>query len=381
VNRFTARRARASDDGVVERFDTISRQKMTARARAHSDSDYARRSIAKITGVGRRGTAYRSARLMPVAISLALAFTGTVVSPAFALLRTGVVLPGTTVLIQTDPCLPQPQVTSFTADSLNVALGQTTTLQWTVQVPDGCPYRVYLEGPGVVQTVGLEGTMQVSPLANTVYAVQVYFGPGLATSPLELTPSNSATVSVGVALPPLVEIKGNTGEWKALLVQALGTPGTAVRLARDVDMDLSGFENIAVAHGVSLTSDHELEPLALASSVVSTTGDLTQSIGALTTETQSTASTSVAARLSPTLEGARPTASWRGGLELGPRLYTTSRPRALFSIGCDSNDLNPVNVHFSGFRIQGPHQESEDGDDNLEQGIHVTSCVGDVKNA
>src|SRR5215468_3046003 len=191
-------------------------QKMMARPRAHSDSTDAGRSVAKTTGVGRRGSAHRSGRLVALAIYIALVFSGSANSPASALLRPGTTLQGGSLV---DPCLPEPQVT-ITATPQNITKGQTTSLQWSVQVPTGCAYSVVVAG----QSVDLEGTMPVTPLVNhTVYEARVYWGPALATSPLEFVPSSFATVSIGV-LPAVVEISGNTDEWKALLVQALDTP-------------------------------------------------------------------------------------------------------------------------------------------------------------
>jgi hypothetical protein len=53
-----------------------------------------------------------------------------------------------------------------------------------------------------------------------------------------------------------------------------------------------------------------------------------------------------------------------------PRLYTTNRPRGLFTIRCDSG-LRGDNVHSSGFRLQGPHWDPQDGN-----GHGVTDVIG-----
>jgi hypothetical protein len=52
----------------------------------------------------------------------------------------------------------------------------------------------------------------------------------------------------------------------------------------------------------------------------------------------------------------------------GPRLYTTSRPHGLLNLS--------ANVHLSGFRLEGPHQNPTEGDDNLEHGIYIENGTG-----
>ena len=73
---------------------------------------------------------------------------------------------------------------------------------------------------------------------------------------------SAPTLRAAKAPPPIVTITDNSDASKQLLVQAVGTPNTTVRLAPGLDMDLSGYGPIDVAHGVTLTSDHVVEPVA-----------------------------------------------------------------------------------------------------------------------
>jgi hypothetical protein len=142
-------------------------------------------------------------------------------------------------------------------------------------------------------------------------------------------------------VPGVVDITAATP--RQTLLDALARPGTTVRLAADVNMDLSGLEDIRVAGGVTLTSE---EPGQLG-----------------------------IARTTSALGGGPPVVSGRRGLSLGPRLFTTTRPRHLFSITCDGTS-NADNVRFYGFRLQGPDLGIVNGDDKLEQGIYIESCLG-----
>lgn len=148
------------------------------------------------------------------------------------------------------------------------------------------------------------------------------------------------------AATAVVEITGSTPEWRDRLVQALAVPGTTVRLAWDVDLDLSGLENIFVAQGVTLTSERPADP------------------------------TRKPFRGARPPVGGVPLVSGRTPQRLGPRLYTTTRPHPLFTLVCDGAGRSSDGVRFSGFRLQGPHWDTMDGDDNLERGIQVDSCTG-----
>jgi hypothetical protein len=63
--------------------------------------------------------------------------------------------------------------------------------------------------------------------------------------------------------PTIVEINGSSPVWRDKLIQAVGTPNTTVRLAPNVDMDMTGLTDpIYFAQGVTLTSEHPAGPVA-----------------------------------------------------------------------------------------------------------------------
>ena len=242
----------------------------------------------------------------------------------------------------TDSCGPHSGAT-LTATPSSINMGQSTTLQWNVTYPYPCtPPPIRLNGI----SVGVAGSMSVSPMSTSPYAL--YVGGTFAKQ-----------VTVTVQLPSLVRINGSTGDWKRLLVEALSQPlagidpsvppehraGRTVILAHDVDMDLSYYENIHIGNGVTLTS--EAPPVGNAPAL--------------------------ALAGFPWEPMIRPVA--RNAFRLGPRLYTTTRPRPLFHIQCNGENIFGNFVKLSGFRIQGPHFNTEEGDDNLEKGIMITSCT------
>lgn len=161
------------------------------------------------------------------------------------------------------------------------------------------------------------------------------------------TRAAKANVSAG----SVVDIKGSTPEWRDKLIQAVGTADTTVRLAPDVDMDLTGASMpIYFAHGVTLTSEQPVPPRAKAT----------------------------AKRLSnvrpPPVGPPIQLVPGRTPQSPGPRLYTTARPRPLFEIQCNNDTLDGDNVRIFGFRLQGPDMDPQDGDDKLERGIEVNGC-------
>ncbi len=226
-----------------------------------------------------------------------------------------------------------------------IAQGQSTTLNWSVAFPYACvPGVIALNG----QPVAAQGSMTVAPMSNHPYAITVGGIP-------------VAHTAVFVVLPNPVRIKGSTDEWKRLLVQAIADPlpnlemtpqperpGRTVLLAHDVDMDLTGYENLHISQGVTLTS--ELPPPGVDGAMAA------MRIGVVTALDQG------------------PVA--RTAQRPGPRLYTRSRPKPLFHIQCNGTDIFGDRVRLVGFRLQGPHYDTEEGDDNLERGIMITSCVG-----
>jgi hypothetical protein len=181
--------------------------------------------------------------------------------------------------------------------------------------------------------------------------------PNCNTPPVEDPPvyedPGSPTSDAGPPPPPpgpppqtVVHIKGNTAAWRDLLVQSIATPNTRVVLDPIVDMDLTGLGDLGFASNVTLTS-----------------------------EIPSQHAPPQAARFPGGPQLGNPEA--RNAHSPGPRLFTTSRPRPLFVVACSDPDFQTkVNVRISGFRIQGPHWDTVDGDDNLERAIHINSCLG-----
>ncbi len=242
------------------------------------------------------------------------------------------------------PCA-RPSSATLVATPSTIQHGQSATLEWAVRFPSLCtPPAVMVNG----QTVEPRGTLVVTPMSNQRYVL--YAGN-----------TSVAQTTVTVELPAVVRIKGNTADWKRLLIQALEDPlpgfdgiapehrpGRTVLLAHDVDMDLTNYENLHISQGVTLTS--ELPPpgneLALAAFLGGPTNILDQG----------------------------PVA--RNAFNLGPRLYTTSRPLPLFHIECNGANIFGDRVRLIGFRLQGPHFETEEGDDNTERAIMITSCSG-----
>ncbi len=234
-----------------------------------------------------------------------------------------------------DGCSTATGTLSASPSALNA--GQSTSLHFTVTKPASCKKSATLDGANV----GVSGTVTRTPIASTGYGLR------MGTKLL-------ANVQVQVVLPPTVRINGNTAEWKRLFVQAVGTPNTRVVLATDLELDLTGYENIYIREGVTITS--EAPPLVL----------------------QPVMAAALRVPIGPIF--LPPPA--RNPHVPGPRIYTTSKPRPLFNIQCNSDhSIWGDNVHLAGFRLQGPHQDTEDGDDNLERGIQITSCLGvDINN-
>ena len=208
--------------------------------------------------------------------------------------------------IPTDPedpsnlpaCLRDTTVSSSSVTPRTVALGGSATLAWRATVPDGCAnLTLYLDG----QAVARQGTRRVTPIANTTYTLQ-------ARWPGQL-PRTVATLAVTVDLPQQVTIDANNEQ--PLFRQAVGTAGTTVRVENGVQLDLSRYENISVAEGVTI-------------------------------------------------------AGGRTARSAGPRLYTTTRPRRLLLIQGD-------HVRITGLRIQGPDMGVADEDGGPASAVYVSS--------
>ncbi len=214
---------------------------------------------------------------------------------------------------------------SFNVSPATIYLGQSATLSWAVSPPDDCAVslRVVLNG----QSYGLGGHTVVHPMATASYGLNLISSGAGVSGARSLGP-----VTVTVNLPKTVYINGSTDEWKRLLIQALVEGNHKIILAPNVDMDLSGYEEIWIHDNVTLTS--ELPPPGpIASAAVP--GDR-------------------AYRLA------------RDARNLGPRLFTNTRPKPLFRIAGD-------NVKIEGFRIHGPNFGL---DDDTPLGISINSHVG-----
>jgi hypothetical protein len=186
----------------------------------------------------------------------------------------------------------------MSATPRTVDLGQSATVRWNVQVPNGCAnLRLRLDR----QAVNRQGSLRVVPIANTTYALRAWW-PGQP-------PRTIATLAITVVLPAQVVIDAD--HLAPLLRQAVNTPNTTIRVLNGVELDLSGYQNMSVAQGVSL------------------------------------------------IGGRTPRAR-------GPRLYTTTRPKRLFVIEGD-------NVRITGLRIEGPDMGVADGDGGPASGIYISS--------
>jgi hypothetical protein len=138
------------------------------------------------------------------------------------------------------PCLHKFSVPSFGVTPGRVDLGESATLAWRIVVPRECRNQLSFTLNG--QSISVEGSRRLTPMANTKFTLQVR-GPGGL-------PRTIDTATLTVDLPHEVTI--DRDDQQPLLQQAVGTPATTVRVANHVRLDLSGYENIPVAPGVQL---------------------------------------------------------------------------------------------------------------------------------
>ena len=175
-------------------------------------------------------------------------------SPAWALSRVGVTLSSGTPTVYVDPCMPAPQVMSFSAQPATVMLGQSTVLSWSVQVPSGCNYMLVLDG----RIVSTEGSLAVQPDADSVYTLTLSWG-------LNRELWTAANTAVFVDLPPdpadptRKKVTLSTPSLP-LFLQALRTPDTTLSIDDAVDLDLSGLQGIPVASGVRMLGGRTVTP-------------------------------------------------------------------------------------------------------------------------
>jgi hypothetical protein len=236
-----------------------------------------------------------------------------------------------------------------------IKLGQEVSLNWSVGMPSQCQS---LGRPTLNrEPVAAAGSRTAHPMSYTVYE-------------LKFLGSTLASARVQMQLPPTVRIKGGTEEWRGLLFQALATPNTLVLLGATVEMDLTGYNSILIAQGVTLTS--EAPPPGSAPPGTTNAGSALPAA--------EPAREHVATKSSTTLlpgSGTDPTLQYtvaRTPRTLGPRLFTHIHPAPLFLIKCDGGAISGDNVRIIGFRLQGPNWDSAVGDENEERGIQVSSC-------
>ena len=193
---------------------------------------------------------------------------------------------GVTTTPVLDRCLLE-STGSLSASPSSVSLGASTTLRWSYSIASRCSQvKVYVDS----QTVTSNGSRVVTPQANEVHRLRFTIsGYGERTV---------ATTTIGVQLPPVVQITSNSQV--PTFVQAVQTPNTQVVVANNVQLDLSNRQDIYVASGVRVQGG-------------------------------------------------------RAGLQAGPRLFTTTRPAALFRIPSGA-----TNVRFTGVRIEGPDMGAAD---------------------
>ena len=126
-------------------------------------------------------------------------------------------------------------------------------------------------------------------------------------------------------------------------VEAVATPGTTVRLAPDVALDLTGHTAVVLAAGVTVTSWRSAVP------------------GVKTPLRDP--------------DGRELGGEARTPLLPGPRIYTT-KPNGVFEVLCSTaRQDNPDHVRISGLRLIGPNQNVVDDDAIHPIAIKIDSCV------
>lgn len=215
---------------------------------------------------------------------------------------------------------------TLSASPPEVQLGNSSTVSWQVNYPSYCPVSVRF-GTSLIdeRLVTRTGSQVVTPTnipGKSWYLRASYQGQ-------ERTLAWVTVRATGLPLPSesTVHISGSSALWRDLLKRALEAGGKTVILAPDVDMDMTGM-TVQIAANTTLTSN-------------------------------------------PTPGLPNPV---RNASHLGPRLWTRDRPKPLLLVRCYEPALADANVRLEGFRLQGPHWNSESGDDNLERGIMVQSC-------
>lgn len=209
------------------------------------------------------------------------------------------------------PCLMDATI-ELTANPTTVALGQSSTVHWSVTLPSNCgSVQVKLNGHPVAKT----GSQSVTPHRTTGFSLV------LSHTHLGVHGERSQSVRVAVMYPSRVVIDQNTVDPAQVLLGALVDSTNQEQTVElcNVDIDLTGMTDIVIGDNRSLIA-------------------------------------------SP--------ACARGPRALGPRIFVrdTRGSNTLFHIRGD-------NVRFSGFRLEGPTSEIAQGDIK-EKGILVEPFGG-----
>jgi hypothetical protein len=212
-------------------------------------------------------------------------------------------------------------VSSFSVSPGVINIGEGVTLSWNVIVGGSCPGMTWtISGSGVFNPrVGAAGSKVVYPDSSKPYVLKAQMG-GLSR--------DLGTVSVVVQEPPLPVVDGRpniaitSNDEVARFVQAISTENAIVRIANDVQLDLSGRENMPIAAGVQI-------------------------IGG------------------------------RSSTERGPKLYTRTFPRELFQVG---RHKRADNVRVTGVRIEGAEMGIAPEADPSSNAIVVYSSHVEIDN-
>ena len=265
-------------------------------------------------------------------------------------------------------CLPHISGT-LSASAERVISGRPVTLTWSAPRPPGCAtVRFFIDDITLTRRTPVSegGNLAFTPRFATQYELKARSGSVMKTL---------GTVVVKVTLPKVVYIRGNDYEWRQLLVWALKTPGTTVRLMPEVDMDLTPAvatdqdmgedptplnralhtPYIFVAAGVTLTGDRVPGEEA-ASNVTPPAGTAPGGFN------PARAVTNIGATAPPTTHFANEIIPGRGGTRLGPRLYRTTgnNSSGQFNLRCFEGVDCSDDVKFSGFRLIGPEFDVTD---------------------
>ena len=142
---------------------------------------------------------------------------------------------------------------SITASASTINLGQSVTVSWNGSLPSTCNGTFMMDGV----PAPLTGSKTFTPRSSSNYVLQV-------------DSKRIAIVHVDVNLPATVYINGNTQDWKNLFIQAIGTPNKRVVLAPTLELDLTGYDTLQIANGVTITS--EQAPIVYATATALTVG-------------------------------------------------------------------------------------------------------------